>query len=957
MGSLYSPLKQSTYYNKFYVDAIKRKSSTFEPGTPIRKTKTNTTDKNTVKMTEVVNNNQISSDWEVSDRNIIKPHIRKRPTDKTLNNSINNNVENTIINNSNINSYKINNNSNNLNTYNSNNSNNSNLNNTSKSNENNNISNKNNNIPNKNNNNSNKNNYISNNNSENNSINTNKNSNILNNNNSNKLNYNSNTNLINDANKISDNNNSIKMNTNEEGLLINSNNNENSFNNNSSYFNNKIINNKFNNLKNIINYSNSNQKLNNLNSSTDDFNPNDLNNFNKNLINPKELKVRTNKKKVRFNIKDPPDSRDHDDDTNNNNNNEKIEKHILLANKYFIEPYNLSKDLANTKCDITYAQLLDISPEARSELIKNLKLEKLKISNTMNIDENFIYNSEYNEIKNNNNFKEDDLGIVLASVDNIKNKLLVDSGSNLNLISVDYFNSLPGQYETVGVCHGRICEALGDDTVTDAIVIRLNVLINTYSFSANFCVIDHNTNYFDLLIGLKTIADNYLFIHPMAKTLCRFTSYDSFDIITPLLENQEAELISCFVKYINPSKLINTLNYNDNININKSNNFTTDTRNKQIIEPEPQIIENAPQEENLSPIEYIQSQNFQSKIEGPFKPNISKLLLDFIDIVPTSSKQLFPSNTFEEHLVFLKQVSEIFCKYEVKINTEKCCFFKEEVELFGHVAPNNGLKTINSKVNAVAKWLKPENISELRSFFGSVGYYRKIMNSVAMIAAPLYKLLRKNVPDISENTHQDSYNKIETLLYTDHKPLMGLFSNKEPDKIRHIRRCITISTLRIKILYEPGKRNYIADSLFRIKINENKQDIKNNNKENNKLKDSTTPHIKTSNNKKISSLKIKKNFNFKNFIFQKLREKWWYIDNLKFSKISNLFNDNMDSNKLQYNPNIWLNINFNKLKLNQNKLKLNQNKLKIFLIQLLQLKRNINKYHSNILANINSYIL
>jgi len=25
---------------------------------------------------------------------------------------------------------------------------------------------------------------------------------------------------------------------------------------------------------------------------------------------------------------------------------------------------------------------------------------------------------------------------------------------------------------------------------------------------------------------------------------------------------------------------------------------------------------------------------------------------------------------------------------------------------------------------------------------------------------------------------------------------------------------------------------------------------------------------------------------FKNFIFQKLRGKWWYIDNLKFSKIS-----------------------------------------------------------------------
>jgi len=95
------------------------------------------------------------------------------------------------------------------------------------------------------------------------------------------------------------------------------------------------------------------------------------------------------------------------------------------------------------------------------------------------------------------------------------------------------------------------------------------------------------------------------------------------------------------------------------------------------------------------------------------------------------------------------------------------------------------------------------------------------------------------------------------LLYTDHKPLIGLFKTKEPDSIRHIRWCITISMLRIKILYEPGKRNYLADALSRIKINDNKMDIKNNpNKENNKLKESNMPHINILNNKKISSLKI-----------------------------------------------------------------------------------------------------
>ena len=104
----------------------------------------------------------------------------------------------------------------------------------------------------------------------------------------------------------------------------------------------------------------------------------------------------------------------------------------------------MSKDLTSAKCNISYVQLLDICLKLRSELSKILKIEKLKISSTMNIDDNFVYNYEYDEIKHNNNFKEDDLGIVLDSVDNVENKLLIDSSSNLNLNSVNYFNSLPG---------------------------------------------------------------------------------------------------------------------------------------------------------------------------------------------------------------------------------------------------------------------------------------------------------------------------------------------------------------------------------------------------------------------------------------------------------------------------------------------------------------------------------
>jgi len=85
-------------------------------------------------------------------------------------------------------------------------------------------------------------------------------------------------------------------------------------------------------------------------------------------------------------------------------------------------------------------------------------------------------------------------------------------------------------------------------------VVRLKVSINNYTFTADFCVIDHKDIYFDFLLGLKSIADNYLFIHPMLRSLCRFTSVENFDIIAPIVENQAIEKNSCGINFIRPNK-------------------------------------------------------------------------------------------------------------------------------------------------------------------------------------------------------------------------------------------------------------------------------------------------------------------------------------------------------------------------------------------------------------------
>ena len=49
------------------------------------------------------------------------------------------------------------------------------------------------------------------------------------------------------------------------------------------------------------------------------------------------------------------------------------------------------------------------------------------------------------------------------------------------------------------------------------------------------------------------------------------------------------------------------------------------------------------------------------------------------------------------------------------------------------------------KIKAVVNWNPPKNVSEIRSFLGLAGYYRKFVEGFSKIEAPLTKLTRKYV--------------------------------------------------------------------------------------------------------------------------------------------------------------------------------------------------------------------
>ena len=111
----------------------------------------------------------------------------------------------------------------------------------------------------------------------------------------------------------------------------------------------------------------------------------------------------------------------------------------------------------------------------------------------------------------------------------------------------------------------------------------------------------------------------------------------------------------------------------------------------------------------------------------------------YLDDIPVTGK------TTEEHLAHLAEVLRCLKEAGMKLKREKCAYLLHSVEYLGHVITKDGLRTADSKVEAVIRAPAPRNISELRSFLGLINYYGKFLPSLATVLSPLYSLLQKAV--------------------------------------------------------------------------------------------------------------------------------------------------------------------------------------------------------------------
>ena len=94
------------------------------------------------------------------------------------------------------------------------------------------------------------------------------------------------------------------------------------------------------------------------------------------------------------------------------------------------------------------------------------------------------------------------------------------------------------------------------------------------------------------------------------------------------------------------------------------------------------------------------------------------------------------SSTWEEHLARLRQVFEQLRHADLKLGAEKRAFTAKEVSYLGHRVTEEDLLPDSALLAAIWEIPPPKTATEVRSFLGLTGYYRRYEKNFAAIAGP-----------------------------------------------------------------------------------------------------------------------------------------------------------------------------------------------------------------------------
>ncbi|BBG93431.1 transposable element gene, partial [Prunus dulcis] len=157
---------------------------------------------------------------------------------------------------------------------------------------------------------------------------------------------------------------------------------------------------------------------------------------------------------------------------------------------------------------------------------------------------------------------------------------------------------------------------------------------------------------------------------------------------------------------------------------------------------------------------------FMDLMNRVFRRYLDRFVIVFIDDILVYSKSR------KAHMKHLELVLKTLRRKKLFAKFSKCQFWLDSVNFLGHVISADGVYVDPQKVEAVVNWPQPTSVTEVRSFLGLAGYYRRFVEGFSTIAAPLTRLTRKGVKFEWSDECEKSFNELKTRLTT--APVLAL---------------------------------------------------------------------------------------------------------------------------------------------------------------------------------------
>ena len=153
---------------------------------------------------------------------------------------------------------------------------------------------------------------------------------------------------------------------------------------------------------------------------------------------------------------------------------------------------------------------------------------------------------------------------------------------------------------------------------------------------------------------------------------------------------------------------------------------------------------------------------FMDYMNRIFRPFLDKFVVVFIDDI------LVYSRSHEEHTEHLRTILGILREKQLYAKLSKCEFWMTTVQFLGHTISAQGISVDPSKVEVVLKWECPKLVTEIRSFVGLAGYYKRFIEGFSKIVSPLTQLTRKDQPFAWTDRCEESFLELKQKLTSAH---------------------------------------------------------------------------------------------------------------------------------------------------------------------------------------------